>query len=388
VNLLERIFNALEEAEIENNTHKINNPILAKNKHKNAWQELKKIVYKVGGTIRDNIYIKPSQWSMGQYLYKSFWFELKTIERKDSSSSVSLSVNKDKVKIYLEWDRKNAEKSSNTLEEHNQWINYINVWCSKSNINLDNYFVWVTNEEDKDKPEPISLRSFILDKEEYNKQILQQRRNPKYSFRVGVILSKEEVLKINNFEQYFKNRAKELFTIYDYTAAVKSVTSKNLSETSMENDKDYKANIQREIESFVSSITEDIEITETEKEQVVKSRIGQSAFKKALLNVEKKCSLCGVSDERFLIASHIKPWSQSNHQERLDFNNGLLLCPNHDALFDKGLISFKDDGTILISSSLDDNSIIFLNIHKNIKIEMNHIKRQYMKWHRENKFQP
>lgn len=98
----------------------------------------------------------------------------------------------------------------------------------------------------------------------------------------------------------------------------------------------------------------DNEITETEKEQIIKSRIGQSAFKKALLAVEKKCKLCGVSDERFLVASHIKPWSQSNHQERLDVNNGLLLCPNHDALFDKGYISFDDDdGTILISDSLD-----------------------------------
>lgn len=47
---------------------------------------------------------------------------------------------------------------------------------------------------------------------------------------------------------------------------------------------------------------------------------------------------CGVSDEHFLIDSHIKPWSQSNNQEWLDVNNGLLLCPNHDALFDKGII--------------------------------------------------
>lgn len=73
----------------------------------------------------------------------------------------------------------------------------------------------------------------------------------------------------------------------------------------------------------------------TEKESIVKARIGQSIFKMALLAVEMKCRLCGVSDERLLVASHIKPWSKSNHQERLDVNNGLLLCPNHDALFCK-----------------------------------------------------
>lgn len=127
-------------------------------------------------------------------------------------------------------------------------------------------------------------------------------------------------------------------------------------------------------------------IADTEKEQIIKSRIGQSFFKKALLSVEKKCRICGVTDERFLIASHIKPWSQSNHKERLDVNNGLLLCPNHDALFDKGYISFDDDGTILISDTLDEVTKVFLNINKTMNIRMNERQKQYMKWHRENLF--
>ncbi|EJS10521.1 HNH endonuclease [Bacillus mycoides] len=130
----------------------------------------------------------------------------------------------------------------------------------------------------------------------------------------------------------------------------------------------------------------DAEITETEKEQVIKSRIGHSTFKNALLAVEKKCRLCGLSDERFLVASHIKPWSQSNRKERLDVNNGLLLCPNHDSLFDKGYISFDDDGAILISNSLDETSRIFLNISDKLRIQMNEIQLFYMKWHRESVF--
>ncbi|MDG4850807.1 HNH endonuclease [Peribacillus frigoritolerans] len=129
-----------------------------------------------------------------------------------------------------------------------------------------------------------------------------------------------------------------------------------------------------------------IVLDKTEKESVVKARIGQSIFKKALLAVEKKCRLCGVSDERFLVASHIKPWSQSKSQERLDFNNGLLLCPNHDALFDKGYISFDDDGTILISDGLDTETNVFLNINENMYIDINEGQRMYMKWHKENIF--
>lgn len=148
-----------------------------------------------------------------------------------------------------------------------------------------------------------------------------------------------------------------------------------------------KNSFQDELENQVSSDIEaslNTEITETEKEQVIKSRIGQSAFKKALLAREKKCRLCGISDERFLVASHIKPWSQSDNQERLDVNNGLLLCPNHDALFDKGYISFDDDGMILISESLNEAMKVFLNVNEAIKINMNEIQWQYMKWHRDN----
>ncbi|WP_367888454.1 HNH endonuclease [Bacillus wiedmannii] len=115
----------------------------------------------------------------------------------------------------------------------------------------------------------------------------------------------------------------------------------------------------------------DDEITETGKEQVIKSRIGQSSFKKALLAVEKKCRLCGVTDEHFLVASHIKLWSQSNNQERLDVNNGVLMCLNHDALFDKGYISFDKEGTIMISANLDEGTRVFLNSNETIKVSMN-----------------
>ncbi|MFU8691626.1 HNH endonuclease [Rossellomorea sp. FS2] len=128
-------------------------------------------------------------------------------------------------------------------------------------------------------------------------------------------------------------------------------------------------------------------LDETEKESIVKARLGQSIFKKTLLAVEKKCRLCGVSDERLLVASHIKPWSQSNHNERLDVNNGLLLCPNHDALFDRGYISFCADGAILISDSLEDETRVFLNINETMKIVLNVKQQEYMEWHRVNSFE-
>lgn len=142
----------------------------------------------------------------------------------------------------------------------------------------------------------------------------------------------------------------------------------------------------REVELTINSIAENGKLTKTEKEQLIKSRVGQIFFKKALLNVEKKCRLCGVSDERFLIASHIKPWSKSDDAERLDVNNGLLLCPNHDALFDKGYISFDNNGTILISDSLDEMTKVFLNINETMNFNISKEQQNYMKWHREKCF--
>ncbi|WP_226639868.1 HNH endonuclease [Priestia flexa] len=129
-----------------------------------------------------------------------------------------------------------------------------------------------------------------------------------------------------------------------------------------------------------------IVLDKTENEVLTKARIGQSIFKRTLLAMEKKCRLCGVSDERFLVASHIKPWSQSNKQERLDVNNGLLLCPNHDALFDKGYISFDVNGMITISNCLDEGTRVFLNVNENMNIKINEEQQGYMKWHCKNMF--
>lgn len=136
----------------------------------------------------------------------------------------------------------------------------------------------------------------------------------------------------------------------------------------------------KQIENELNSI---ITLEKTEKETIIKSRIGQSAFKKALLTIEKKCRLCGVRDEHFLVASHIKPWSESNNQERLDVNNGLLLCPNHDALFDKRYISFDETGKVMVKKSLDATTKMFLNISDNMSINLDERQQIYMKWHRE-----
>jgi hypothetical protein len=67
---------------------------------------------------------------------------------------------------------------------------------------------------------------------------------------------------------------------------------------------------------------------------------------------------CAVADHDcdghpgLLIASHIYPWARSTPKEKTDVDNGLLLSSPIDRLFDQGLISFADDGTMLVSNYL------------------------------------
>ena len=118
---------------------------------------------------------------------------------------------------------------------------------------------------------------------------------------------------------------------------------------------------------------------------ITKQRVNQSVFKKRLLKrYESKCCLCGVSGNDMLIASHIKPWCEADMEERVDVNNGLLLCPNHDWLFDKGFISFDDTGAIIISSKLCHNNQVFMNIDDKQYIEMSDKIKEYIQYHRTN----
>jgi len=134
--------------------------------------------------------------------------------------------------------------------------------------------------------------------------------------------------------------------------------------------------------SFSHDIEQDTNIGPTDKEILTKGRIGHSRFKQKLMMHYSGCAICGMTYAPMLIASHIKPWKDSTDEERLDANNGLLLCPNHDALFDKGYITFRDDGSILISEHLDQATKNLLNIQEGMKVKLTSGQKVYMAWHR------
>ncbi|WP_375787742.1 HNH endonuclease [Bradyrhizobium sp. Pha-3] len=94
-------------------------------------------------------------------------------------------------------------------------------------------------------------------------------------------------------------------------------------------------------------VKNDTSIDETERQAVVLARRGQGRFRKTLYEIEKCCRITQIADPRLLRANHIKPWRAcENNHERLDGNNGLLLSPHVDLLFDRGYISFEEDGIL------------------------------------------
>lgn len=92
---------------------------------------------------------------------------------------------------------------------------------------------------------------------------------------------------------------------------------------------------------------------ETERKGLVTSRVGQGAYRKSILyRWQFRCAVTGYSNSNLLIASHIVAWKGASNEERLDVNNGILLSPTYDALFDQHLISFENNGKIIFSDTL------------------------------------
>ena len=140
-----------------------------------------------------------------------------------------------------------------------------------------------------------------------------------------------------------------------------------------------------EINAYLTSLCENNDLNETEKNILAKSRIGQGYFKKKLLHkYGSQCAICGLDSKPLLVGSHIKPWAEATSAERLDENNGQLLCVTHDALFDQYLITFDEDGHIVISKSLTEEQRKILQIYPTIKINFIKEEKHYIRFHYRN----
>lgn len=129
-------------------------------------------------------------------------------------------------------------------------------------------------------------------------------------------------------------------------------------------------------------------IEATEKEALVNARVGQGLFRQLVLQSwGNACAVTGSSVLYAIRASHIKPWRNANDDERLDPFNGLPLVANLDALFDAGLITFDDDGTLLVSKELEKTEcLIFGLVEQSLRKAPPNESHEYLEYHRHNIF--
>lgn len=124
----------------------------------------------------------------------------------------------------------------------------------------------------------------------------------------------------------------------------------------------------------------------TEAERLVVQRVGQGVFRDGLIDYwQGQCPLTGISDTALLRASHIVPWTDCrNDAERLDVHNGLLLSALWDAAFDRGLVTFNDDGCPVFSPALSASAVDELRWTKPMPLTDKH--RERLQYHRSKLF--
>lgn len=142
--------------------------------------------------------------------------------------------------------------------------------------------------------------------------------------------------------------------------------------------------------------SEEPTIEETSEQQMIKrsGRNGQQKYRKDVINYMAQCPFTLITDELLLRASHIKPYAvcmaENNEKEALDYLNGLAFTPTYDWLFDRGYITFTDDGCLICGTRLSPYTWEKLNINPNSKNKMRIFpegREKYLKFHRKFVFQ-
>jgi len=136
-----------------------------------------------------------------------------------------------------------------------------------------------------------------------------------------------------------------------------------------------------------AAIDTDATIPQTERTALVQARRGQGLFRDNVRSIEHACRITRVARMEHLVASHIQPWRDSSNEQRLDGENGLLLTPTVDHLFDKGFISFENTGQLIVSPVADPVSLKHMGIDRDAHANVGAFsqrQRHYLEFHREN----
>jgi hypothetical protein len=138
-------------------------------------------------------------------------------------------------------------------------------------------------------------------------------------------------------------------------------------------------------DSLQEAIAQDDSRSLTTRQALVNARRGQGVFKDNVARYERECRVTHVRERTHFVASHIKPWREATDDERLAAGNGLLLTPSIDHLFDRGFISFADEGEVLVSLVANHDALQKMGVTSDRPLfagRFNSDQRHFLDYHR------
>jgi hypothetical protein len=172
--------------------------------------------------------------------------------------------------------------------------------------------------------------------------------------------------------------AQALMGLIGQEVAALAVTARNVKPVPADDLDSWERMIERQVEN-------DSSIRETERLALICARNGQGLFRDRVSKIETRCRITGVENPVHLIASHCKPWRDSSNDERLNGENGLLLTPSVDHLFDRGFIGFEDSGKLIVSPVAHKPSLERMGIETKMVVNVGAFtsgQKQFLEFHR------
>lgn len=236
-------------------------------------------------------------------------------------------------------------------------VDIFQSWLKKSSITLSDSSIYKYSRAVK------NISDDMFDKKVINKSL----------FEMGLLeldISIANILK-NNFFVAKNKKGNNMYSnaLKQYRYYILSISNSLIDEAQIED-----------------LITKSSDITKTEKDAIIKSRIGQGQFRKSLIEkYDGKCIVTRIDNIKLLFASHIKPWAICDNDSRIDVENGLLLSANFDCMFDCGLITFDNNGKIHISSFVgkENERRLHLNNQMVASLKLSSKLLQYLEYHRD-----
>lgn len=148
----------------------------------------------------------------------------------------------------------------------------------------------------------------------------------------------------------------------------------------------YGKTAENRFEAYAQAVSE---IPEKKQQDIRRAREGQGKYREQLLEQCRFCPFTMISDERLLIASHIKPWAASEDNEKVDPYNGYMLSPMFDKLFDKGFITFTNTRHVILSDFISPFTWKQIGLKNDTFIKalpMDDKRKQYLHFHHESVF--